>query len=73
MQHRIRNCIYSYIRSAALNCPDDKTLLPVPEPLADTQLAGASLVESSAQAARTDRLYQIAAVAVGLILLATAL
>jgi len=56
-----------------MDCPDDKTLLPVSEPLADTQFAGANPVERSAQAARTDRLYQIAAVAVGLILLATAL
>lgn len=56
-----------------MNCPDDKTLLPVPESLADPQLAGANAAVGSAQPVRTDRLYQIAAVAVGLILLATAL
>ncbi|HZY61811.1 MAG TPA: hypothetical protein VFE38_04730 [Edaphobacter sp.] len=56
-----------------MNCPDDNTTLSAPEPPPGMQLAGENHLENPSQPVRTDRLYQIAALAAGIILLATVL
>lgn len=59
-----------------MDSPNDKSLFSATAPLSGAQTAdSASLLnlEETAHSVRTDRLYQIAALTVGLILLATVL